>query len=160
MGFFSWITQDTEVSIPNVNSSQLPLEQVVLMDNKGNEWIESDYQGYGIFGGKDYYELLSEMNGYGSDREKGIELEFGISAIRSQYTGIIYQGSNVDFFNWETERLIDGKSANDLLKTQEWISIIIRDKHILYPNLIEKEYPNWKWKNKQPKNCPYQGFFY
>jgi hypothetical protein len=75
MGFFSWITQDTDRSIANSYSNQ-PTFRVVMTDNKGNKWIEEDYEGYGIFGGKDYYELLAEMNGFGSDRDKGITLAF------------------------------------------------------------------------------------
>jgi hypothetical protein len=49
-------------------------------------WSEDDYEGYGTFGGKDYYELLAEMNGFVSVesadnytedmRMKGIELAF------------------------------------------------------------------------------------
>ena len=34
-----------------------------MIDNKGNKWVEQSYEGYGVFGGKDYYELLAEMNG-------------------------------------------------------------------------------------------------
>ena len=47
-----------------------------MFDNKGNSWEESNYDGYGEFGGKDFYELLSEMNGQGSDRDIGIDLFF------------------------------------------------------------------------------------
>ena len=75
MGFFSWKTMDTQRSIPNVYSSRKPFP-VTMTDNKGNKWTENEYEGYGIFGGKDFYELLAEMNGLGSDREKGIDLAF------------------------------------------------------------------------------------
>ena len=34
-----------------------------MTDDKGNRWEESNYDGYGVFGGKDYYALLDEMNG-------------------------------------------------------------------------------------------------
>jgi hypothetical protein len=74
MGFFSWKTQDTDRSICNVYSDREPFK-VVLHDNKGNKWIENAYEGYGRFGGKDYYKLLAEMNG-GGTREDGIEIEF------------------------------------------------------------------------------------
>lgn len=47
-----------------------------MKDDKGNVWVEDNYEGYGEFGGKDYYELLAEMNGLGSDRDAGIELAF------------------------------------------------------------------------------------
>lgn len=47
-----------------------------MTDDKGNRYEEDCYEGYGVFGGKDYYELLAEMNGLKSDRIKGIELAF------------------------------------------------------------------------------------
>lgn len=71
MGQFSWFTQDTNHRIVNGES-----HKVIMTDNKGNKYIEECYEGYGEFGGKDYYELLAEMNGLGSDREAGIELAF------------------------------------------------------------------------------------
>lgn len=73
MGFFSWKTQDTNTSIANRYSTKETIV-VYMIDNNGNIWEEQNYEGYGEFGGKDYYELLAEMNGLGSDRIKGIEL--------------------------------------------------------------------------------------
>ena len=67
MGFFSWNTQDTDRSIANEYSNRKTF-RVQMMDNKGNVWTESEYDGYGRFGGKDYYELLAEMNGFTSDK--------------------------------------------------------------------------------------------
>lgn len=75
MGFYSWKTQDTNKSIANRYSSRTPFD-VYMTDDKGNKWHETNYEGYGKFGGKDYYELLSEMNGLGSDRSKGINLAY------------------------------------------------------------------------------------
>jgi hypothetical protein len=75
MGFFSWITQDTDRSINNHYTGRSTFD-VYMTDNKGNKWHENNYEGYGVFGGKDYYELLAEMNGLGSDRQAGINLEF------------------------------------------------------------------------------------
>jgi hypothetical protein len=75
MGFFSWLAQDTQESIPNTYSSREPFS-VTMTDDKGNKWTEDAYEGYGVFGGKDYYELLSEMNGGASDREEGIRMAF------------------------------------------------------------------------------------
>lgn len=49
---------------------------VTMIDDKGNKWTEENYEGYGVFGGKDYYELLAEMNGLESDRQLGIDLAF------------------------------------------------------------------------------------
>ena len=85
MGFFSWKTQDTDKSIAN-NYSLRRTFKVDMIDNKGNVWTENNYEGYGVLGGKDYYELLAEMNGETSDytgehytddmRGKGINLAF------------------------------------------------------------------------------------
>jgi hypothetical protein len=84
MGFFSWKTQDTDVSIANQHSTRDTFT-VVMLDDKGNKWYEQNYDGYGVFGGKDYYELLAEMNGWVSVsdeydtegmRMRGIELAF------------------------------------------------------------------------------------
>ena len=59
MGQFSWITQDTHHRIVNCEDYT-----VYLVDDKGKKWREDCYDGYGVFGGKDFYELLAEMNGY------------------------------------------------------------------------------------------------
>jgi len=67
MGFFSWKTMDTDTSIPNQYSNRRTF-RVQMMDNKGNVWTEDNYDGYGRFGGKDFYELLAEMNGFTSDK--------------------------------------------------------------------------------------------
>jgi len=75
MGFFSWITQDTDQSIACSFSSRSTFS-VTMTDDKGNRYREEAYEGYGIFGGKDYYELLDEMNGGDGDRQAGIALAF------------------------------------------------------------------------------------
>ena len=67
MGFFSWKTQDTDKSIANEHSNRNTF-RVQMIDNKGNVWTEDNYDGYGRFGGKDFYELLAEMNGFESDK--------------------------------------------------------------------------------------------
>ena len=67
MGFFSWKTQDTDRSIANTYSNNKTF-RVQMIDNTGNVWTETQYDGYGVFGGKDYYELLAEMNGFVSDK--------------------------------------------------------------------------------------------
>jgi len=84
MGFFSWKTNNSDRSIANRYSDRSTFK-VYMKDNKGNVWVEEDYDGYGRFGGKDYYELLAEMNGEGSNRDKGIWLQYD-----SKRTDIIY----------------------------------------------------------------------
>ena len=76
MGFFSWMTQDTDRSIANRYSVKSTFD-VYMIDDKGNVWHEPNYDGYGNFAGKDYYELLAEMNGLDHPyRMPGIELAF------------------------------------------------------------------------------------
>lgn len=82
MCFFSWRAQDTGRSISNrySNRSTFP---ITMIDNKGNRYFEPNYEGYGVFGGKDYYILLAEMNNIPRDinesdadyRKKGLEVE-------------------------------------------------------------------------------------
>lgn len=75
MGQFSWYTGDTHVAIRN----NAPHRPVYMKDDKGHVWVEKDYEGYGVFGSKDYYALVAEMNGKGTgnedtDRDIGINL--------------------------------------------------------------------------------------
>jgi hypothetical protein len=58
----------------------------------GRVFTEKDYEGYGVFGGKDFYELLAELNGLPSDRSAGIDLAFKNNGKgKGDYTpGVIY----------------------------------------------------------------------
>ena len=71
---FSWVTSDTNESIANVYSGA-DVPAVKLIDNVGNEYFEDAYEGYGVFGGIDYFELAATMNG-ATSREDGITLAF------------------------------------------------------------------------------------
>jgi len=78
-GQFSWFTQDTNQQIGSEDENTLPF--VYMHDDKGNKWLEKRYEGYGVFGGKDYYELLDQMNGGSGDRSEGIRLAFDDAAV-------------------------------------------------------------------------------
>ena len=85
MGQFSWIAQDTGRSISSLNP-----RPVTMIDDEGNKWTEKNYEGYGVFDGKDFYQLLAEMNkmegltgNLDSDRELGISLAYGSMAFIS-----------------------------------------------------------------------------
>lgn len=78
MGQFSWIAQDTNRSISSITP-----RPITMVDNKGNKWTENEYEGYGEFQGKDFYQLLAEMNNVDGltgnvdvDRILGINLYF------------------------------------------------------------------------------------
>jgi hypothetical protein len=72
-GQFSWMTQDTGQQIGSQEENMIPVH---MYDNEGNSYYESNYDGYGEFGGMDYYELLDKMNGGSGDRSRGIDLAF------------------------------------------------------------------------------------
>ena len=85
MGQFSWIAQDTNRSISSENH-----RPVTMTDHKGNKWTELEYEGYGVFGGKDFFQLLAEMNemegltgNVNHDRNLGIDLYFSKKAFIS-----------------------------------------------------------------------------
>ena len=132
MGFFSWNTMDTDRSIPSQYSNRKTF-RVQMMDNKGNVFTEDSYEGYGVFGGKDFYELLAEMNGFVS--EKGLTYEIDGEAYTDEARGF---GINLAFKN----------NPNG-----------IATKGVLYPNLIEQA-DGWFYNESGPDNCEYQGYFY
>jgi hypothetical protein len=76
MGMFSWLTSDTKKSISNIHSERATFP-VIMFDNKMNYYYEDKYEGYGVFGGKDYFNLVAEMNGFESTRENGLGIVFG-----------------------------------------------------------------------------------
>ena len=72
-GQFSWMTQDTGQQIGSQEGNTIP---VYMFDDKGKYWFEPSYDGYGVFGGMDYYELLDQMNGGRGDRNEGVRKAF------------------------------------------------------------------------------------
>ena len=129
MGFFSWKTMDTDESIANQYSNRKTF-RVQMIDNKGNVFTEDDYEGYGRFGGKDFYELLAEMNGFESE-----VYEIGTEQYTDEARGF---GISLAFK--------DNGSG-------------IATKGVLYPNLIEQA-DGWFYNESGPDNCEFQGYFY
>ena len=76
-GQFSWMTYDTDVQIGSEKQNTI---DVYMFDNEGNQWHEKKYDGYGVFGNMDYYELLAKMNGY---TEEDLEDKAVLKAIRA-----------------------------------------------------------------------------
>lgn len=59
MGQFSWKTGDTEESIYSSEGHQ---QRVFMLKPDGSHLVEDTYEGYGVFGGVDAYDLLWDMN--------------------------------------------------------------------------------------------------
>jgi signal peptidase I len=97
-GQFSWMTQDTGQQIGSEEENTIP---VYMFDDKGNFYYEPNYDGYGEFGGMDYYELLDKMNGGRGDRARGIDLAFGSEKVASRvlFPALVTQP---DMFNYKT----------------------------------------------------------
>ena len=91
MGFFSWKTQDTDKSIHNKYTGKATFK-VIMADDKGNQWIENNYEGYGEFGGKDYHALVDEMNGGDGDRNRGIKLYFDEDSDKYKFPSLSEDG--------------------------------------------------------------------
>ena len=96
-GQFSWMTQDTNQQIGSQEENMIP---VYMYDNEGNSYYESNYDGYGEFGGVDYYELLDKMNGGDGDRSRGIDLAFEKIKTDSEilYPALVTKPN----FNWKS----------------------------------------------------------
>ena len=89
MGYFSWHTCDTDRSIAN-NDSDRETFEVHMIAPDGRAFTEEDYGGFGVFGGKDFYDLLAELNGLGTDRSAGIDLCFKNNTSGDDTIGVIY----------------------------------------------------------------------
>ena len=89
MGFFSWKTCDTDESIAN-NCSTRPTFTVHMIAPDGRVFTENDYEGYGEFGGKDFFDLVCELNGLPRDRNAGIDLCFKNNPNGDNTPGVIY----------------------------------------------------------------------
>ena len=106
MGFFSWKCSDSGNSIYNKWCSEPHQRFTVYMkDNYGKVWVEKDYKGYGEFGGKDFYELLAEMNGR-SGRDMGINIWFGSKEFVSPK---LFQYENSEWGDYEKPQDHDGQ---------------------------------------------------
>jgi len=96
-GQFSWMTQDTDQQIGSQEGNTIP---VYMFDNTGKYWFEKEYEGYGVFGGKDYYELLDQMNGGKGNRSEGIRKAFDPTTKgETLFPALVVGASN---FNYKT----------------------------------------------------------
>lgn len=109
-GQFSWMTYDTDKQIGSESQNTI---DVYMYDDKGNQWYEKRYEGYGEFGGMDYYELLATMNGYSEEdlvkkykgkdmRDIGIDLAFKKLKTKAKGNKVLFPALVEDpRFNWK-----------------------------------------------------------
>jgi hypothetical protein len=74
MGFFSWLKSDDGQPIRNRHTEGGATPCKLLLPD-GTEIKCDAYDGYGSFGGLDFYELCDQLNGGdGTDRARGIKI--------------------------------------------------------------------------------------
>lgn len=174
MGFFSWHTSDTEKSIANKYSNRKTFPVHMVTEDK-QIFTENDYEGYGVFGGKDMYVLIAEMNGYkGETDEETRQLAFDKIWVRGIKKGDKKYCYGEDFVRYDLPIESEGGlCANDLLTQHGWSSFgdsgdfqDWAEQGFKVPKLVER-LPNtnadWKqwWDSlPYPESCRDQGFFY
>jgi hypothetical protein len=84
MGYFSFLFCDTGKSI------KIAPYKIYMKDNKRNTFIEHNYEGYGIIGGKDIYILFAEMNNLSVEGRAGESEEYYQDRLRSAAIEIWY----------------------------------------------------------------------
>jgi hypothetical protein len=173
MGFFSWFTSDTEKSIANRWSTRSTFP-VHMITEDGQIFTENDYDGYGVFGGKDLYVLAAEMNGYkGETDDETRNLFFDkiwVRGIKKDDKKYCY-GEHFVRYDLPIESE-GGLCANELIADHGWTSFGDRgefedwaEQGLKMPKLVERLPQTNTWKEiwdslPYPESCPDQGFFY
>lgn len=169
MGLFSWKTSDTDRSIPSRYSNREPFT-VHMITEDGQVFTEDNYEGYGVFGGKDIYELIADLNGLcpngdtDQKREAAIDLVYKTCITNGEIT--FEQGK--DFIRWDDLLVGQGGKTPSNLLDEGWQRFYpngygdfneAAKQGIKLPKLVEDEecdfhdYP-------YPESCEFQGYFY
>lgn len=175
MGFFSWLTSDTQESICNIYSGR-PVKTVYLLQPNGQPpIIEENYRGYGYFGEVDAYVWIAKNN-LSHNIAKNLSQEelnyLGIGLELGEYLEDPKNGKKFVIFD-DYSKLIDDcefldinynmtppgydESVNNLKISGKLIAKAFKCKYPLKfsydPNAVYEDLP-------AAKNCPSQGFFY
>ncbi|MBE1299737.1 MAG: hypothetical protein GJ680_07505 [Alteromonadaceae bacterium] len=173
MGMFSWLTANGE-SIANHHQNVKPCKPVYLLRPGEPSICEPSYDGYGIFGGVDAYEWLSQKNLGITNRSLGIFLECGRyyrgrdgvlyickmhcteTELKQVLPALCAQSSIVEFDNYGAP-LIGGQTANDFIESGQWETL--RPK-VDYPLKFSFD-PEDKYEDvPAAQTCPNQGYFF
>lgn len=118
MGFFSFHTNDTGEPIYNAHQSERPTRPVFMLMPSGEMFTELYYNGYGVFGGYDFYACVAVLNGHGDEwrdahrsakpdalerlREIGIDMAFN----SEKYDGLTWPNliHNPCGYTWRNEK--------------------------------------------------------
>lgn len=170
MGFFSYLTADTNQSVSNIHSG-LPHRPVYLLQPNGEPAIkEPAYEGYGHFGGVCCFDWLSIMN-FGDDTfvdlaimaDSGhyFEDDDGVYAckmhISEKALKHLIKHKPIRLFEHFEAEVKNGLTANQFIASGDWKTKNIELKHPLKfsfdPEAVYEDLP-------ASQSCPNQGFFY
>lgn len=133
MGMFSFMTQDTERPV-YVHGPKQTIT-MVYKDREGNVKVakESDYEGYGVFGGVDFYDAFMWMN-----------WDFFIEHYGREPNPVKLRDDGITLYYDAQRRTFDPKFAN-----------------VVYPQLFEREirFPESADFSERIKDDPDQGWF-
>ena len=185
MGFFSWQTSDTQETIANIHSGHPnSLRTVYLLQPKGLPPIsESNYNGYGEFGGREAYAwvainsmipVFSNLTDAETLRLIGISISLN-SDVYEDHNGQLHSfhcsfrelGIKPFVGTYATIDPDFGKSPNELIESGEWriktfIDVIKFKFPEFVPAFLKFSFDKNAVYEELPiaADCPKQGFFY
>lgn len=121
MGFFSWNTADTDEAIMNIHTGEN--KTVYMLSPDGKVYREDEYFGYGVFGGKDAYVHLCEINNVERDEDwddasygdVGIDIEMGTFYVNMNTGDLMRFKHERKYFEWVRELDAGWDNPQDLL---------------------------------------------
>lgn len=181
MGYYSWLTADTQESIPVFEATHPNAGRTVYLLQPGDlpSIAESAYQGNGVFGGVDVFHFLAfhnlpyetlinldqiEVHNLGVGLEHGhyfMDKDTGQKHLvfhdyRAIVTGALFHahtyGVPVSGYN--------GLSPNDLIGSGRWVEHSINEEYLRVP--LKFSFNPMASYEKLPASevCPYQGMYY
>lgn len=182
MGFFSWKTSDTGRSVSNAYSNRGTFP-VWVVSKCGKVLYEDNYDGYGVFGGKDIFDFIAELNPQleipeGVEPRQAIidliyETDLSNGKVTYKQSHSLREG---DFRSWQDPiEAAGGKTANQLME-EGFKQVyprgygdfgICAESGLSMPKIFEYE-PDYEapdWLNKfnkiqYPEDCEGQGYWY
>lgn len=167
MGQFSWISQDTNEQI--FNDAPAGTQTVHMVDPRdGTDYVETDYDGYGRFGGLDFYALIVDINkdfilkqyadtGYLNDDNKEILDKPLKEWSEDDQDKIRHIGISLWFRYFEPDTMYYG---NGVIKQN---ALEERKKYNLLSPILVMDYNSWRvYANPEnyPESDPDQGWGY
>ncbi len=178
MGFFSWLTADTNKSIANCHSTRKTKTVYLLQPNGANPIMEDEYDGYGDFGSVDAYTWVADTNmpemkdkSEEYRRTLGMCLDMGelyLDERTGQHFSFHYHILSDRIFpfegNYGTVQPDYGKTPNELVEDGTWKEIpgrgfFMGDREWFPIKLSFKKTAKYE-DLEASKSCPAQGFFY